>query len=268
MRSVLLAIIVVLTLAPPAKALGKDLVENTIVYAFGDVDWFPFVYRSPEGTCNGRTGIFIDVLHEVFKDIPSLTLTCLPLPWKRAQEQVKAGSADFLITIPTLERKGYTSMVDAPVYHMAMSLFTYADHKKLNAIKNVRNVSDIIALNLVPVTNLGNGWHKENIDKFGVPTYYVREDKHVFQFLAAKRADIVIDAIEPSHYLIQTLNLTSVIRVKGVELGFVDFHLLMSNKSLFQSYLPQISDKLSELKTSGLIATISKKHMSTIPSLK
>lgn len=64
-----------------------------------------------------------------------------------------------------------------------MGLYTYKDHPKLDEIKQIKEVIDIKKLNLKPISNLGNGWHKQNIDIYGIKTLYVKEDENIIQVL-------------------------------------------------------------------------------------
>lgn len=44
-------------------------------------------------------------------------------------------------------------------------------------------------LQLVAVTNIGNEWHKDNIDRFTATTQYVTNEASAFRIVAAKRAE-------------------------------------------------------------------------------
>ena len=234
--------------------------EHSITYALGDGDWHPFVYKDENGIC-GYEGLFIEILYEIFTNRMKMNLHCNGLPWKRAQGYVEEGKADFLLTVPTERRLEYSIQSDEPLFQLYMHVYTYKDHEKLEEIKNIKNAEDILRLGLIPVSNRGNGWHEENIDSYGIKTHYIREDEHIVKFLAAKRADIIIDAVIPLNYYIKKLGLVSEIELTDVKFGPVDFHLLLSKKSNYIELMSEFNEVIKTLKDDGTLDKMANKYM-------
>lgn len=209
---------------------------------------------------DGAQGLFYEIFREVLEKEMGMKLQVDFKPWKRAQLMVASGKADFILTVATKERLTYAKKSDAPFYELYLKLYTWKGHPKLHEINQIRNVKGILKHKLIPVTNLGNGWHKENIDKFGVPTIYARADQHLPAVLASKRADIMIEAVAPMNMMIRKLSLTKKLVLTDGKFGPIQFHLLMSKKSSFLDLLPEINKVFIRLKNAGRINQILKKY--------
>ncbi len=228
------------------SALGAS---PSIIYALGPPS-IPLFELAPEND-NGWKGLYIEIAEEIFVKELGYRLVIEQYPWKRAQQNVREGIADITFTIPTAERLEYALVSDQPILKMYLNLYTYAGHPKLGEIRKIKTVQDIIALGLKPVTNLGNGWHKENIENAGVTAFYVPNDENIIQFLALKRADIMIDAPIFMNHLIQQYNLESKIVKTDVMFGPLNFHLLVSKNSRYAQLMPKINEVINELEKRG-----------------
>ncbi len=114
----------------------------------------------------------------------------------------------------------------------------------------------------MPVTNLGNGWHKKNIDAYGIKTNYLSQDVQLFEYLARKRADIVIDLLVPSLHYIREQEFEDALEVTDVQFGPLDMHLMLSKKSKFLDRLPEIDEAFRQLKSAGTIDSIIQRYES------
>ena len=197
--------------------------------------------------------MFVEIVEEIFAKELGYKVVIEQYPWKRAQQNVKEGKADITVSVPTAERLGYAFKSDKPILKMYLNVYTYAGHPKLMEIRKIKTVQDIIALKLKPVTNLGNGWHKENIEDEGVTTFYVPGDENLVQFLALKRADIMIDAPLFMNHLINEYKLGSKIVRTDVLFGPINFHLLVSKKSRYAELMPKINKAIDKLAQNGRI---------------
>lgn len=187
-----LYILATLFFSYPALPQSAQAAPPTVTYAVGPPS-IP-VYELEPGNESGWKGLFVELVEEIFAKELGYRVVIEQYPWKRAQQNVKEGIADITVSVPTAERLEYALKSDRPIYRMYLNIYTYAGHPKLAEIRKIKTVQDINSLKLKPVTNLGNGWHKENIDDAGVTTFYVPNDENLVQFLAFRRADIMIDA--------------------------------------------------------------------------
>lgn len=205
-------------------------------------------------------GLYVELLDEIFTKQLGIEIEHQQLPWKRAQHNVELGKSDFLITVKSEKRLQYATASELPLLQLYLHVFTYRSHKKLAEIEKITSGEDIKALNLIPVTNIGNSWHKKNIDDFGVPTHYVKDEDSAFKIVAGKRADITIEPIHAGSYLVRKLGLQDKIQVTDAKFGPLDFFLLFSKKSPHQGLMPQINAVLQRLTKDGTLEKISNKY--------
>lgn len=246
-----LIFISLLLLVNPLIALSAEENPPAIVYAIGPPA--PPLYDLQPGSQYGWQGLFIDLLDEILVKELGHRLVFKQYPWKRAQQNIKEGAADITVAALTEERLEYSFKSDEPILKMYLYVYTYADHPQIEKIRQIKSPQDIMALGLLPATNQGNSWHKENIDAFGVKTFYVPNDENLVQFLAMQRADIIIDAPITMNPLIKQFDLTAKIVQTDVRFGPVNFHLLVSKKSPYASLLPKINEVIHRLERQGTL---------------
>lgn len=222
---------------------------------FAHTEWKPFIYTDSSGVTQG---LFKEILDELFEE----ELIYHSRPWKRAQVEVEDGVADMMVTVATEERLSYSVKSDLPFYQFFMSVYAYQNHPKLAEIHKITSANDIRMLGLIPVTNLGNGWHKQNIDKFGVKTYYTPKDENIAFVLANKRADIMMESAESMNQIIKENGLTNKIVLTDAKFGPINLYLLVSKKSQLSKKMPQINEAYRKLYDSGMIEQITKKYTS------
>lgn len=241
----LFTIIFVSFLAHPVFA---DISQKSI--SFASSNWPPVI--SIDETSNGQ-GLYSDILQEIFLTKLGLKVNYKELPWKRVQLEVERGTSDCFISVPTEDRLTYAVPSDAPFFLLYLHVYTYKGHPKLKEIENITSAEDIKRLGLTPVTNIGNGWHKINIDSIGVDTFYVPAEQNASTFLAKKRADIMIDAILPTNHILKQRGLSSDIVLTKARFGPIKMHFLMSKKSSHIGLMPQINKAFNELEKEGLL---------------
>jgi ABC-type amino acid transport substrate-binding protein len=216
--------------------------RQKITYSAGE--WAPFSYNVPSG---GVSGLYIDILREIFTNEMGIVLEADLLPWKRAQFEVKNGNSDFLVTVATKERLEYALKSRVPILELYLFAYTYAGHPRLEAINRIESPHGIKQLNLRPVTNLGNNWHKINIDGLGVSTHYVADEELAFSILAARRADISIEPLYAGSYLINHLGLSQKVVPTRAKFGPIIFHLLLSKKSAYTDRWEDINTAIEKV---------------------
>lgn len=216
-------------------------------------DWVPFCQVDADGK---PKGVYIDMLKEIFKNELGMHLEYKQMPWKRAQVFVANGKGDLLVTIATPERLEYTFQSELPLLEMYLQVFSYRDHPRLDEIHTITSGKDIKRMGLIPVTNLGNHWHKINIDSFDVATHYVSEEENAFRVLAGKRADISIEPLIVGTHLIKKLNLSSKVVPTRARFGPIVFHLLVGKRSPVAPKMERINAIIERLRRSGRLEQI------------
>lgn len=240
-------------------SLNINSEERTLTYSFGSGDWYPIIYADEESEV-GYRGLYKEVIDELFVNRLNCKIKYLVNPWKRAQQMVNNGEADFLITVATTERLKYSIKTDYPVFNLFMGLYTYKDHPRINEINKIKEITDIKDLNLRPVSNLGNGWHKQNIDIYGINTLYVKKDENIIKVLANKRADILVDTIIPMNHEIKKHGLSNKLILTDIKFGPIEFHILLSKKTISPAFEQEINKTLTKMVKEGYIEELAKKY--------
>lgn len=219
--------------------------DQTLTFTFAD--WKPIVMME-----NGQAkGLYVEILRELVEVEMGLKLAYRHRPWKRAQFEVESGHADLLVTIPTEARRGYALISKRPVFPLYFQIYTYKDHPKLDQIRKISSIKDIIEQDLTAITNLGNGWHKENVESKGVRTIEVPQDQNIAKVLAVKRADIMIETPVSMNALIRTHELSEKLVLTDVRFGPINMHIMLSKKSPNAHLMKQLDEALDKITANG-----------------
>lgn len=98
-------------------------------------DYEPVSFLSP---VDGKAiGIAPDIIREAFSD-KGISLELVGYPWVRAQEMVKRGDADAMVTIATPERLTYTTSSELPAFYDSFRAYTYIAHPKIQALRKAK----------------------------------------------------------------------------------------------------------------------------------
>ncbi|BHH83640.1 substrate-binding periplasmic protein [Desulforhopalus sp. 52FAK] len=236
---------------------GVNADETIKTITFGYTPWKPIYYLSKDGE---PRGIYAEILEEIFEKKLGYKVVFKTFPWKRCQKYLELGKIDFTIMMPSEERLKYSDKSQNVFYDFYLHVFTYEGHPLIEKIEKIRTVDDIKRLEIIPVTNAGNGWHKKNIDAYGIQTIYLNRESQIFPFLSLKRADIIIDVLAPSLDVIREHNLQDSIQVTAARFGPTSMHLMMSKLSKHRKLLPAIDKAFGELKANGDIRRIVDKY--------
>jgi ABC-type amino acid transport substrate-binding protein len=255
MHKSLIALTIALLCFPGSVIFAVADSGDAIVFA--SPQWAPYVYQDGNHTARG---VYIDILKQIFEVPLRVPVIYVDYPWKRAQTAVKEGLADVMITVATPDRLQYALKSELPVLEMYLHVYTYRDHPRLAEISTIRSGDDILKMRLKPVTNLGNVWHKNNIDHLGVETHYVPSEENAFLFLAARRADITIEPLIAGNYLIKQLDLAERIIPTNARFGPLRFYLLLSKKSPFLQRMQEIDQTIDTLHQSGRMQYIYERY--------
>jgi hypothetical protein len=112
----------------------------------------------------------------------------------------------------------------------------------------------------VAVTNIGNEWHKDNIDRFTAATQYVTSEASAFQIVAAERADITIEPIFADSYLVNKLGLNDKVAATRARFGPIKMYLLMSSQSKYVFQMDQVNSVLKKFKSCERFSEILRKY--------
>lgn len=256
-KKVLIAFLTVIILIISCPPLYSGEID-TVSLATSDAEWPPYRFQSSNG--EGTQGLFVDLISELFEKDLGIVVERRVFPWKRAQEKVEVGTADFMVTVPTPERLEYAVKTAIPIHRMYLYLYVYANHPKRLAIDKIKTVDDIRRLKLKLAAHVGDGWYKSNVSAKGVESHYISYDESLVRFIAAKRADGIIDALLPTNRIINDNKLQSKITLTDIKFGPIDFYVLISKKSPLVDKLDDINAALHRMSESGRIAELVAKY--------
>ncbi len=238
------------------RAVAAD--RPVILHSISDAEWYPIYSFSDHG--QKLEGLLADLVHALFAGELQWQSLPRPRPWARAQREVADGQTDFFVTVPTESRKQYAQVTSIPLFRLYLNLYTYAGHPRLEAIQKIISVEDIKALDLVLVSNNGNGWHKSNMEDKGVKTQWVGGDNEIIRFLSMKRADAMIDVALPMNYRIEKMGLGDRLVRTDVAFGPIEFYVMVGKKSLYASRMNEINDALKRMQDKGILQQIWSKY--------
>jgi polar amino acid transport system substrate-binding protein len=213
----------------------------------------PFHFMDEKGS---MAGFFHGILTEALERRMGVTVVWTAYPWTRCQENLKSGTDDAVITVPTPERAVFTVTHRDPFYLKPLHLFTYADHPQLSRIGKIRRIADLKAGGFSVITYSGNGWHKNNIEPLGVKTYESAYLENVWKMLAEKRGDTVIEWPLGAWPDIRRAGVADRIVDTGVKLSAMPFHLLIRKGYPRTDLLADFNATIGKMKADGAINRI------------
>ena len=221
--------------------------------------WPPFYFKDAN---NNESGLFHDLVVELFTNRLSTEVMYVRKPWARAQREIELGFTDIFITINTPERLEYATAMDKPFFQLKFNLFTFKNHPKLEQMNQIRNIEDLKALDITVISTNGNGWHEKTVENEGVKTAIVGTDEQMVMFLARKRADGFFDIRESMVPLIKSLSMENEIEITNGSIDPANMYIMVGKLSLFHDRLPQINEAWNDMIEDGTIDRTLAKYQS------
>ncbi len=232
--------------------------DSPIKWAFDP--WAPLHQQDRAGKTEG---LLVDIIKAVLTDEMGIQVEYNQLPWNRCQALVKNGVLDLLVTVATKERLEYAVKSKKAVYLLKNKIYTYVNHPRLEEIKKIKTLEDIIKGKFKVISYLGNGWFKQTTEKTAVDAIYVRDYNSVLRKLAQRGGDITIDSEPSTNSYIHKLGLND--RIVNTQadigvLGFTKLHLLISKKSSHAGIMQRFDDAFEKLEKNGTLKLLIHNH--------
>jgi len=237
----------ILLLIAPSAAYAQSALR--IAYP----DYPPFHWMKENGE---MSGFFYEIISEALGKKMGLRIVWTVYPWTRCQENVKIGTDDAILTVPTAERAVYTVTHKNPFYQKPLNLFTAIDHPRIAEIKKIKKITDLRDGGFSVITYSGNGWHKENIQPLGIKTYESSYLENQWRMLAEKRGDTIIEWPPGAWPDIKRVGVPDRLVDTGVTISSMPFHLLIRKNSLYASILTDFNATIKRMKSDGTMKTI------------
>ena len=180
----------------------------------------------------GMQGLLVDLLTEALEDRMGLQVSHFGYPWKRAQNLVKVGVHDGFCTVPTQERRSYTTISQTASVKATFTLFINTDSEKKEALAAVRSLDDLREFSIGHI--LGSGWAQKNLVGRGLKLQQTSTLDSTLAMLARGRIDAVIDTSQVVRYRIKQLGLKDQLQELLQVLDEAPFSLCIGNSSPFR----------------------------------
>ena len=224
-------------------------------YWVDDNSFAPYIYSNEKSQ---PQGLFHEIVNEAFLRL-GINYKLNLYPWARAQQMLKVGKADGMVTIATSERlKSFVA--SNAIFTESLKVFYVKDNVNKEKIKNISSLSELDQFSMV--SYLGNGWAKENLQHVSVtwaPSY-----SNAIQMLAVNRADIFLGLKHSVLFNINKLTQSS-LKIKSrlnkiistnLVLTKMPYSLLIRKDSKFANIIPQFNNVITEMKYDGTLDKI------------
>lgn len=215
-------------------------------------DYSPFSYFDVQS--KEVRGVTIDVLKEVFKNIPNLRLKIVSYPWPRAQQMVKIGHADAMLTYPSLDRLTYSEKAEHFAYQTYFKVFTFKDNPQQPDLEQRHSLEQLQDISFCEYS--GSGWAKDNIaGKFKNISYSSSFETKI-KMLVAKRCQIIIENEVVVLYQSRRMGVADQIKELSAPGWPTPFYLMISKKSQHLAKMKVINEAFKSANKGKLVSNI------------
>ncbi|WP_163834922.1 substrate-binding periplasmic protein [Spartinivicinus ruber] len=210
--------------------------------------WFPISQR----TKNGMEGILIDIMNEALSNRLGISISHHGYPWIRAQEYVKDGVHDAMITTPTEERSKYGVFGKEPVLFRSYSIYVKKGNPLVESLKKIQTLEDLKPFERVDY--LGNGWTKKYMDGKGYKIHNVVKKYQMWRVLNAEQGgDYILENPFAIRTTLKKLGLHDEFIEIPTTLPELNFYyvIIASKKSPFTKILPKFDEQIRAMKKDG-----------------
>ncbi len=228
-------------------------------------DYEPISFSTPvdEHAIGVIPSIIEEALDEITVNDPNTKIELIGLPWIRAQDMVRTGDADAMVTIATPERLTYSTPSKMEVFQDAYRAFTYPGHPRMEELKRIKSLDDLHDFTVCEYRV--NGWAKTNLTGKVKEINYTRDINAKISLLTLHSCDLIIELDFLVFSIAKRYNfLDKIVELPALFKG-TSYHLLVSKKSPNQDLLNIFDKKLKAMNEQGRIKTIIQKW---VPDIK
>lgn len=208
----------------------------------------PFHWRDGQGR---MAGFFHAIIAEAVERRMGIPTAWIALPWARCQAEVREGTADAILTVPTPERSVYAAASEEPFFVKPLAAFTRAGHPRLGEMRALSSLEDVRAAGFSVVTYSGNSWSQAHVESLGIRVETANNLQSVWRMLAQGRGDIVLEWPPAAWPDIRSLGLESRVVQAGEAVASMPFHLLVGRRSAHAGILPEFSRTVRAMRDDG-----------------
>jgi len=213
----------------------------------GDRNGEPLEFIDEAGEFSGP---LVDTMRAVF-DRLGLAFSHEPFEWSAAQQRVRDGEADALITVMTPERAEYLVSNEVPLAELNWVAVVRGDHPQRDELLAKTRLEDFAGYAVLDYA--GNGWGIANLGGLDVTREGTVAD--TLLRLATGTGDVLINFEQGTKQTVAGLLLSDPEDAEALQglvtgsnvLGVIEFNLLIRQDSPYVALIPQIDAALREL---------------------
>lgn len=174
-------------LLPSEPILADDSDRKLVVTVAYANQWQPYSYGDKDGQARG---ILVDVVDFILGQKMGFAVKHIPLPWERAQNMVRNGSYDALITAPTAERQFYFNRTDSTLYRLQWKAYLSNQSPNYQRLKDAEN--PLTLRNISCVSLLGDRTSESLYRRFNQSCKSVKDLPVALKMMQMGRVDLFV----------------------------------------------------------------------------
>ena len=197
-------------------------------------------------------GILVDIMNEAISNRLGIAISHHGYPWARAQNYVKGGRHDAIITMPTAARSEYGVFGEEPVLLRSYCIYTQIDSPLIPIFKKIQKLEDLKPY--VRADFIGNGWTRSYMQGKGYKINRVTTKEQIWTLLDYGRADYALENPYTVRPILDKLKISPDRFAKiTTALPELNFHyvLIVSKKSPYTWILPKFDNVIRQMKEDG-----------------
>lgn len=243
-----------LIMIKPAVVTAQDVVRWVYMLDAEPINWLE------DGVAKG---VEVEIVEYVLGNL-GIRVKHEFYPWERAQQMVRYGKADAMMTTPTKKRFEYSIFGKEKTLINYWSLFIQKGNRFMEKkIPELKRIEDLKPFGLLDY--IGNGWTRSFLKARG--NYKIQEVAKIEQIpimLSLGRGDLTIQPSSWINWWIAKHGLEGQIREYHIDWPFTQFHFvfMVSRKSpwMKKGLLRAMDEELKRMKKNGKWLSILKKY--------
>lgn len=215
----LLRLLVLFSLLLIRPVLAEDVIR--ISY---NSDWPPYSY----GVGDEVKGVLPDLMTALFEDRLGMKVEHGGFPWVRAQEVVKVGQFDAMVTFPSAKRLEYAYRSENIVYNLRQRPVVQKGsvaEKQLLANPEVAELGNHRICSMI-----GDGWSHSFYKKHNIPFKTAKDTQACLRLVANGRMDVFLHMEAATQHNMRLSETTDLLTHLPNVMGNLPFTLLVSKK--------------------------------------
>lgn len=219
--------------------------EQSVVISYNS-DWPPYSFGSGASV----KGVLPDLMEELIHKRLGIDVVHEGQPWRRAQNLVKQGQADAMITFASDDRLTYSTSSENIVYSLQQRPVVRKEGLTAKALMDDQAVS---ALNDQRVCMMiGDGWTEAFYKQHQINADKVRNTQACLRMIASDRADVFIHPAAAVNANMRETDTSDVLVHLPIVYAEMQFSLLLSKQSGYKDdFIEKFDALVNEMKASG-----------------